>query len=76
MRFSGKVYSGDLFLGNICADSMPVLKRNASRKCNGHFQAIDTMVLYRANDKEIDGLTFTRVNRKSPNNTIIRGQWS
>lgn len=76
MRYAGKVYAGDLFLGNVCANSMPVLKRNASRKCNGYFQAIDTMILHRADDKEIDGLTFTRINRKIPNNTIIRGEWN
>lgn len=76
MKFAGKVYSGNLFLGSICANSMSALKRNASRKCNEHFQAIDKMVLHRANDKDIKDLTFTRINRKSPNNTIIRGQWS
>ena len=75
MKFAGKVYSGDILLGNICADSITSLKRKASRKCNGYFQEFDTMVLHRANNKEVNNLTLVRVNRKSPNNTIIKGQW-
>ncbi|MBQ2397132.1 MAG: hypothetical protein II304_08895 [Bacteroidales bacterium] len=75
MKFAGKLYSGNLFLGVVCADSISALKRNASRKCNGYFQVMDKIVLHRANDKEVDGLTLTRVNNKSPNNMIVRGQW-
>lgn len=75
MKFAGKVYSGDILLGNICADSMTSLKKIASRKCNRYFKSIDTMVLHQANNKEVNNLTLVRVNRKSPNNTIIRGQW-
>ena len=75
-QFVGIVYSGDVFLGTVQADSMVALKRKASLKCNGYFNVFDTMIVHRANNKEIDGLKFTRVNRKCPNNTIIRGKWN
>lgn len=75
MKFAGKIYSGDLFLGDVCANSFKALKRNASRKCNNHFMPVDTMVLHRANDKEVKEVKFVRVNRICPNNTIIRGCW-
>lgn len=74
--WEAKLYTGDKFIGKIVAKSLTALKRMASRKCNGYFQSIDTMVLHGANDKEIDGLMFTRINRKIPNNTIIRGEWN
>lgn len=76
MKFAGKVYSGDRLLGHVCADSLTTIKRMASQKCNGYNQAIDKMVLHRFDDKEYNpGVTFTRFNRISPNNTVIRGQW-
>lgn len=77
MKFAGKVYTSnkEILLGNICANSFVALKRRASTLCNGYYSAVDTMVLHRVNDEEVNSLTFTRINRKSPDNRIIRGQW-
>lgn len=76
MKFAGKLYAGNLFLGHVCANSLHVLKRIASQKCNRYFMAFDKMILHRADDKEVDELSFTRINRLSPDNTVIRGTWN
>ena len=76
MKYAGKIYSGDILVGSICANSLPVLKRIASHKCNDYFRPVDTMVLHRADDKEIKELTFTRINKLAPDNGIVRGQWN
>lgn len=76
MKFAAKVYAGDIYLGKVSANSFPVLKRLASRKCNNYFKAIDTMTVYRVNDEDAENeIRFTRINRKAPNNTIVRGCW-
>lgn len=75
MKFAGKVYCGNMFVGHICANSFTALKRVASRKCNNYFHAVDTMILHRINDNEEKELKFTRINRLAPNNTVVRGQW-
>lgn len=75
MKFAGKVYSRDIFCGDVCANDLPTLKRKASRMCNGYFSAYDTMVLHRINGEENGTVTFARINKLSPNNTVVRGQW-
>lgn len=75
MKYAGKLYSDDILVGHICANSFVALKRIASRKCNKYFRAIDTMVLHRADDKEVEKHTFIRINQLAPDNTIVRGQW-
>lgn len=73
--FKAKLYSGDKHIGEVCAKSLPALKRAASRKCNNYFNVVDEMVLMSVKpDCQVE-LKFTRINRKSPNNTIERGQW-
>lgn len=73
--FKAKLYSGDKHIGEVCAKSIPALKRAASRKCNNYFNVVDEMVLMSVQpDCQVE-LKFTRINRKSPNNTIERGQW-
>ena len=76
MKFAAEVYAGDIYVGKISANSFPALKRLASGKCNNYFHVIDTMAVYRFNDVDTDkAIRFTRVNRKAPNNTMIRGCW-
>ena len=76
MKFAAKVYTGDIYLGKVSANSFPVLKRLASRKCNNHHHAVDTMAVCRANDEDTEKeIRFTRINRKAPNNTVVRGCW-
>ena len=75
MKFAGKLYSGYILIGSICANDFTTLKRIASRKCNDYANPIDKMVLHRVNDQENGELTFIRINRLSPNNTVVRGKW-
>lgn len=76
MKFAAKVYAGGIYVGKVSANSFPILKRLASRKCNNYFRAVDTMSVYRANDEDTEKeIRFTRINRKAPNNTIVRGCW-
>ena len=63
--------------GTTWADSFSQLKRKASRIANNHYSTLDKMeVSHRDPDtrKEIV-TTFYRINRKTPNNEIKRGQW-
>ena len=76
MKFAAKVYAGGIYVGKVSANSFPTLKRLASGKCNNYFQVIDTMAVYRANDEDTEKeIRFTRINRKAPNNTVVRGCW-
>lgn len=55
------------------AHTITSLKRKASMIANGYFNPIDEMqVCYGPENKM---LTYTRINRKTPDNTICRGQW-
>lgn len=68
--------AGDLYIGKVSANSFSALKRLASKKCNNYFKAFDTMTVCRANDEDMEKeIRFTRANKKSPNNTIVRGCW-
>ena len=76
MKFAAKVYAGDIYLGKVSANSFPALKRLASRKCSNYYHAVDTMAVCRANDEDTEKeIRFTRINRKAPNNTVVRGCW-
>lgn len=60
----------------VSANSFTQLKRLASRRANNDFNSIDTLRLtIEENGCNIAILNFTRINRKSPNNTIIYGAW-
>lgn len=76
MKFAARVYAGDVYIGKVSANTFPAIKRLASEKCNNYSKVVDTMVIYRANDEDTDQeIRFTRLNRKAPNNTIVRGRW-
>ena len=76
MKFAAKVYAGDLYIGKVSANSFPTLKRLASKKCNNYYHAVDTMAVYRANGEDTENeIRFTRRNRLTPNNTVVRGCW-
>lgn len=76
MRFICKVYSGQKFLTEIKATSIQTLKRQASTICNNYFNTLDEMkIVVAEGDCVTNSLTLMRVNRKSPDNTIIRGEW-
>ena len=75
MEYAGKVYSRDIFVGCVCANNITTLKRKASILCNNYYSNIDTMILHKADGKEIGELKFTRINKLSPNNEVVRGEW-
>ncbi len=72
--FEAKVYSGDIYLGLVKANDMSVLKRKASTLCNRYNKAVDTM-LVTINSKEQE-IRYSRRNKLSPDNKVIRGVWS
>ncbi len=75
-QYKGKVYSGGIVVADITGKNATELKRKASRICNNYDNYIDGLVVHVYNDTEmVDGITFARVNKKSPNNEIIRGKW-
>ena len=73
--FAGKVYSGGTLRGFVRGNSMTEVKRQASMLCNRYYHAIDEMELHRYKNKEDGNIMFTRLNKKSPDNSIIRGKW-
>lgn len=74
--YTGKVYSGSVFLGYIIKNNIADLKRNASRLCNEYNNVVDEMHVRVSEDSKIVGaIYFTRINKKSPNNEIKRGTW-
>ena len=61
--------------GTCYAETMRDLKRKASRIANNHFSTMDKMdVSHYENGHEIS-VTYYRLNKKAPNNTIKRGEW-
>lgn len=72
--FEAKVYSGDIYLGWVKANDMSVLKRKASTLCNRYNKAIDTMFVT-INGKKQE-IRYTRRNKLSPDNKVIRGTWN
>lgn len=75
MKYEGKLYTKEKFIGDICSDSYRGLIMKASRKCNGYFNTYDKIVFQRFNDMVVDTLKICRFNKKHPSGTIIRGQW-
>ena len=75
MNYAGKLYSGDVYIGIVNANSMRGLTWRASMLCNRYNKPVDTMILHKAAGQEVNELRFTRHNKLSPNNQIIRGQW-
>lgn len=75
MKFAGKLYAGSSFLGVISSDTLTGLKRTASKKCNNHYAVMDNLFLFRINDREDQCVTLSRINKKSPDNRIVRGIW-
>ncbi len=62
-----------LYGKTVQAHTITSLKRKATMVANEFFNPIDEMqVCY---GPENMTLTYTRVNRKTPDNTIRRGQW-
>lgn len=59
----------------IKAHSIRGLKTAASKKANATFNAVDTLEITHINGREVMEIPYTRINKKSPNNEIIRGKW-
>jgi hypothetical protein len=74
MEYTGEVFCGNKFVGNIYAKNFATLKRKASKLCNNYCKSVDTIKLY-LNCREDAFVTFTRINRVFPNNEIVRGTW-
>ena len=75
MKFAAKVYSGDVYLGKISSETMQGLKCRASSMCNNYNKPVDSLIVYHANSVDIDEVKYTRINKLSPNNEVIRGKW-
>lgn len=81
MKYTAAVFTGtgyhNKYIGEITAATLPSLKAKASRLCNGYFNTADRIeVKYTGEIVTTEYLvTFHRYNKKSPDNTITRGQW-
>lgn len=75
MKFAGKLYAGNVFLGVVSANTLTGIKRIASKKCNDYYAVMDSLFLFRVNDSENKCITLSRINKKSPDNRIVRGIW-
>lgn len=76
-QYKGKVYSGGKFITRITGKNATELKRKASRICNKYYNTVDIMIVRVCRDEEIvGGITLARMNRKSPNNELVRGKWN
>lgn len=81
MKFEADIYTGSgsakHFVQTINADTLATLKQKASRICNHYFSSYDQMhvVVYNSGGEIERETTFSRINKKQPNNTIIWGQW-
>lgn len=72
-RFIAKVYSGGKYLETVEANTISTLKRKASLSCNHCYNSYDEMAV---EDTETGNcFMLTRINKKSPNNTIVFGSW-
>ena len=72
-RFIGKVYSGGKYLETVEANKISTLKRKASLCCNHCYNSYDEMAV---EDTEAgNSFILARINKKSPNNTIVFGSW-
>lgn len=57
----------------IKAETMTQIKRLASIEANKRYHTVDDLyIIFR---QGLPYIHYTRVNKKSPNNTIIRGEW-
>lgn len=72
-------FYGTIYNRTITTNTLSDLKRKASRIANGYFSAVDKMDVVAYHDsrkyENLEKFTFLRINKKSPNNTIIYGQW-
>ena len=72
-RFIAKVYSGGKYLETVEANAISTLKRKASLSCNHCYNSYDEMAV---EDTETGNcFMLTRINKKSPNNTIVFVSW-
>lgn len=77
LRFVAKVYSGDKFVGVIHEETYKDCIRKATKLCNDHYNSVDRMYLgYYDGDDFIGEIYLFRINKKFPNNTIVRGKWN
>lgn len=88
MKYRAEIFTGNGYhnkhVASIQANTIPTLKRKASRICNGYFNVYDRMEIVETEIRtDIDGNTiiieysyaFRRFNKKTPNNTFIRRAW-
>jgi hypothetical protein len=87
MKFTAELFSGSGYkmrhVGTVTADTLTTIKRLASRICNNYFSVYDRMELIEfVNIADMDGVrvvenhyVFARHNKKTPDNTIRRGEW-
>ena len=62
----------------ITANDITTLKRLASRAANENYFVADGMTVFVSPDtpfQPVERLSFIRINKIAPNNTIIRGKW-
>ena len=76
MTYICKVYSGSKFLQELRGSSLPDLKRRATVLCDEHYNITDELRVSEVESECIlHSCKFTRINKKYPDNIIVRGKW-
>ena len=68
------MFTTTIYGKQIQAKTLKGLKCKASKIANQYCNSIDEMVV--TGDGLIQALTYIRINKKCPNNTITYGQWN
>lgn len=68
------MFTAIIYGNEIKAKTLKGLKCKASKIANNYRKSVDEMVV--TGDGLIQALTYIRINKKCPNNTITYGQWN
>lgn len=67
-----KVYTDNILIAEFATSNITQAKRKASKLCNNYNNVIDTLLIDIGNWHTA---RFVRINKKSPDNMIVRGKW-
>lgn len=67
-----RIYTGNIMLGEFNVKNITQAKRTASKLCNNYYNITDTLLIDIGNWHTA---RFLRINKKSPDNKIVRGKW-
>jgi len=66
-----KVFTGNILIAEFTIANITQAKRTASKLCNNYYNATDTLLIDIGNWHTS---RFVRINKKSPDNKIVRGK--